>query len=149
MNKLMPSFIALCLILLAFSCNRKNSQLPTKAPQLGDTLSIALNTPFMIPSEDLKLTLLEVKDSRCPKNTNCIRAGEAIASIKAERPGVKQTITLEAKGNCMELSPNCGEEKLALGFRVLLLNIYPYPEDGPKPKDAPVVEAKVIIVKRD
>ena len=135
------AFLSLiCLTLsLTFSCDQKKAG-GESGPQLGDTLSLYQDQAVVIgPKSQLQLTMTQIRESRCPKGTSCIRAGEAIATLQLQKGDEEATIDLEAKGNCMEDSGKCGNSRPSLGYTVQLLNIYPYPGAGQGNKYAKVI----------
>lgn len=97
--------------------------------------SVALATPFelelnktvKISGEDFGVQFNELEESRCPMHTNCIRAGEAFATLAVISKSGTQNVKLEVKAYCYEDDGTCGETKTVMGYKLKLLNIYPYP----------------------
>lgn len=88
------------------------------------------------------ITVKEVKDSRCPKNVNCIRAGEAIAVLNVLiANSSERNIQLCAGADCSarglsenySLHTNNGQKYL-----FTLDSIAPYPMSGVEQKDKKV-----------
>ena len=42
---------------------------------------VKLNEPVAIASEEISILLTSIEEGRCPKDVNCIQAGEATANI--------------------------------------------------------------------
>lgn len=114
--------------------------------KLGETIDIVLNVPVVIESEKLMITFSKNQDSRCPMETNCIRAGEAKATFDLLKMDDKSSVTLESKGFCYETDGSCGSSGTANGYTVKLLNVYPYPGDPKAVKGTPAM-AKIVVTK--
>lgn len=127
----MRILFALSLMVILFSAC---PQVPTQPSgyQLGESIMIGLDETVSIPSANLKLRLTDVKESRCPKNTNCMRAGEAKVMMEVLEIDAIKEINLEGKGLCYDESGKCGNSAKAFGKSVQLLYVYPYPTDGDK-----------------
>lgn len=97
---------------------------------LGETIMLNLNQPVKISSENISILLTGVKDSRCPKEVNCIRAGEAKASIDFGVRDAVSALELESKGLCYKEDGSCGQSTDAQGYKVHLYNVYPYPVES-------------------
>ncbi|MFD2822416.1 hypothetical protein ACFS5M_01970 [Lacinutrix iliipiscaria] len=84
---------------------------------------------------DIELKFVDVlQDSRCPKNVNCIWAGEVVVLVDVFKNGNKTTqkkVTLSPKSHLQDLTGNLfSSEDLSIsGF-----NILPYPVSGTKTK---------------
>ena len=109
-------------------------QVPTQPSgfQLGESIMIGMDETVSIPSANLRLRLTDVKESRCPKNTNCMRAGEAKVMMEVIEIDAVKEINLEAKGMCYDESGKCGNSAKAFNKSIQLLYVYPYPTDGDK-----------------
>ncbi|MBK6903345.1 MAG: hypothetical protein IPH04_11185 [Saprospirales bacterium] len=111
-----PLLLSLSLLLLT-SCQ----------PQLGDVLKIMYSGSQEIPSEGLKITFLDIADSRCPIGVDCITAGEARIELDVEKGGATETLDLTAKGLCEDESGPCGSQVQAMGYNFKLLYVAPHP----------------------
>jgi len=109
-------------------------------PGLGDVLKMAYGKSVEIPSEGLKITFVDVMDSRCPTGVQCIQAGEARVTVEVQKDGASQALELTAKGLCEDPAGPCGSEADALGYRFKLLFVAPYPA-----KDATPVKEKSVL----
>ena len=109
-------------------------QVPTQPSgyQLGESIMIGMDESISIPSEKLKIRLTDVKESRCPKGTDCMRAGEAKVMLEVLELDAISEIKLEAKGLCYEEGGKCGNSAKAFGKTIQLLYVYPYPSEGNK-----------------
>lgn len=138
----MRTFFLLTLIAFLFSaCPTIPSQ--PSGYNLGESIMIGMDEYVSIPSAGIRLRLTDVKDSRCPKGTDCIRAGEAKVMLEVIENDVPKEITLEGKGMCYKESGSCGDSASAYGKNVELLYVYPYPtEENRKDKNYAI---KVIV----
>ena len=132
MKVLLMTAIAFLIGLTA--CGNKKKTMNT-SPNLRDTITIAYGETVQIANEQLLLKLVDVAESRCPQNVNCIRAGEAITTIQIEKGGESDSITLEAKGMCHETDGSCSQAKKMQGYKFHLMEVTPYPGTGPKGKE--------------
>ena len=109
-------------------------QVPTQPSgyQLGESIMIGMDEMVSIPSANLKLRLTDVKESRCPKGTNCMRAGEAKVMMEVVERDAVSEIKLEAEGLCYDEGGKCGNSAKAHGKTIQLLYVYPYPSEGNK-----------------
>ena len=93
---------------------------PVDVPQIGVKIPLGETIHF----KDVVVKFLEVvEDSRCPKYTNCIWAGQAIVLVEVTEKGKaseKVTITFDGKQDTTILS----SEKLMLKG----MSLTPYPE---------------------
>ncbi len=101
--------------------------------QLGEIIEVPINEPITIPSENISIILSDVKESRCPKDVNCIQAGKAVVHIDFAIQDAVYPLKITAKGMCYELDGSCGSTQLAQGYSVKLLAINPYPIGNQKP----------------
>lgn len=95
-----------------------------------------LNQPFTLKvgskallSPGVSVEFLEVmSDSRCPRSVQCIQAGEAIARVE---------LSVSGQNRVLELGTNATVDKPAianaLGYRVELQDLLPYPAVPGKP----------------
>ena len=136
-------------LLLVFTMSgMKKCETPVdgKTVNLSETFELGLEESVMVKGEKIGITFLMNKESRCPENVNCMRAGEAKASFQLTDADGTKDIMLEAQGNCQEQDGSCGESKTAKGYKVKLISISPYPgTDAAKNKDA--VKAKLQVMK--
>ncbi|MEM6964422.1 MAG: hypothetical protein AAF573_06630 [Bacteroidota bacterium] len=113
---------------------------------LGETIMLKPNQPVKIRSENIYLLLTEVKDSRCPKEVNCVRAGEAKVAVDFGVGDAVSALELEAKGLCFKEDGSCGESTDAQGYKVQLYNVYPYPVESTTKEEN--YTAKVMVTKQ-
>ena len=100
---------------------------------MGEIIEVPINEPIKIPSENITLLLSDVKESRCPKEVNCIQAGKAVVYIDVAVQDAVSALKLQAKGLCYEEDGKCGSTQLVQGYNIQLLSINPYPVGGQKP----------------
>lgn len=97
------------------------------SPNLPQPARIQLALGGSTQVDDLTIGLSEVTDSRCPTGAVCIRAGEAIASLWAQRGPAERV-------ERFELTLEVGRPELATkevaGARFTLTAVEPYPTAG-------------------
>lgn len=99
----------------------------------GKPFKLHYNQPLEFADPPIKITFNDLKDSRCPKNTNCIQEGKATATVAVDMKDTDtENITFTAKGLCYNDYDACGTMKRVKGYKVVVYNIYPYPETGVK-----------------
>ena len=125
------SLLPLLLLITARSCDKKIEKPEAVMINFGDTITLAYQQKVFIGAEKLQLTYSNVRDSRCPLDVNCIRAGEAKVSILLEQDGTQETVELEAKGLCTARNGKCGNRVQKMGYDFQLFAADPYPEDNP------------------
>ncbi|MEM9919335.1 MAG: hypothetical protein AAF990_14630 [Bacteroidota bacterium] len=129
------------------TCKQKNKPSETSnLPSLGDTLQVNLDQALTLAKTDVQILFHKFEESRCPLNTNCIREGEAIASVRITQKGKQEEIKLEAKGLCQSDNGKCGQSVSVNGYQYRLLNIYPYPTDT---RDDSTPYLKLIVTKAE
>lgn len=114
------------LLLLATGCPPGQST--------GGTLEIKYGETVEVSGEQMKLTFSGVNDSRCPKDVQCVTAGEAKVTLAVDKGGASETAELIARGLCYQDDGSCGTEANALGYRFKLLSLNPYPEQNANPE---------------
>jgi hypothetical protein len=130
---------------------REGSMLGTVVLAIGALLvqdSVSLGAPFQlavgssarIEDTDLTLRFSEVTgDNRCPKDVNCIVAGEAVVVFEAASGPERARLTFE-------IPPSGGDDADFAGFRVAITELAPEPESG-RPLDPSEYVATVLVVK--
>lgn len=67
-----------------------------RAVRLGDSFSLRVGEAANVEDADVTVTFQQVEsDSRCPKDVNCIRAGEAVVLLALARAGRSAVLELE------------------------------------------------------
>jgi hypothetical protein len=66
---------------------------------LGRTFDVPIHHDAILPAENLRLTFQEVgQDSRCPKNVQCVTAGQAVFTVAFTRGGAAARLTFTELG---------------------------------------------------
>lgn len=103
-----------------------------KAVQRGEPFTIQLGETVHFPDEEANVELRfnrVQRDSRCPANATCVRAGEALADFTLVEGDTTITFTLEVPGLRMEMmEPEEAEFQRVGRFAGALLRLQPYPE---------------------
>ena len=132
-------FIFLTILLSVNACNENSSsntdggsttETPDGTISFGDTIKLYYQESIQFDAST-SVSFTELKDSRCPKDVNCIQAGQAIAKVKVEQKDAEPKIVeMTSKGMCYRDDEGCGTLKRIGGYKVKLFNIYPYPKNG-------------------
>jgi len=100
------------------------------AGTLGQPVQVPIHRALTFDGRDLELYFLRVvSDSRCPKNVNCITAGEAVVILEG-RVGKGAPETLEVRLSGGEGASDTGTWTQYDGYRIRLLELEPYPVAG-------------------
>lgn len=101
-------------------------------PKPSATTTVALRFDETAQHGDLRLSLLDLQDSRCPHGVQCFWEGQVTARIEASR----SDSTSEAAEQ-VELVLRAGVEpevEAAVGHAFRLLRVAPYPREGVTPE---------------
>lgn len=142
--KYLFSIVPLLFLITSRSCDKKVEEVPTL--NFGEVIELAYQDKMMVGDEGLAVTFQSVKDSRCPKGVQCIRAGEAKVELLMEQAGQSGKMMLEAKGLCPDREGKCGNSGSEMGYRIQLLSADPYPEEG-QGKDVSKYTVRVKVTK--
>lgn len=108
--------------LFAAKCGEKVAQFT-----LNENFDLMPGQMMACDCGDMQLTFVEVKDdSRCPKEVNCIRAGEAHVIVKASGANAKDIILEINADNSTNPTQSVG------GYQVQAISLGPYPVNGQK-----------------
>ncbi len=106
-------------------------------PGLGEEFEISIGENVSIKETDLKISMLRISDSRCPLNTNCILQGQASVTFNFFRNDILlRKSVLSYNGENAELFVN--------GYRVYVLGVIPYPEQGRSIEDSEYIVKMVV-----
>ena len=91
------------------------------SPALDQAFTLKAGTSAMLDTENLQVEFAGVlSDSRCPRGTQCITAGEAVLRIwLSKAPAARESRDLKT-------TPNAGEAVYG-AYRIRLLMLDPYP----------------------
>nr|WP_321243110.1 hypothetical protein [uncultured Psychroserpens sp.] len=103
--------------------------------------SIPINTNIKIHDavsfKNVVITFEKVLiDSRCPKDVNCVRAGEAKILLSIIEDGVflkNKEVTIDAEGYIFASTNMCYRMK---NYDIYITELYPYPKSKEKTKEA-------------
>jgi len=133
------------LLVLAMSTVEKcDKEIEGPSAKLNEAFALELDKTILIKEEKIGITFSGKKESRCPVNVNCMRAGEVIASFQVtDANGQTKEVSLELKDNCSEKgTAECGVSTTAMGYKINLMRVDPYPGSGTTP-----VTAKLKVMK--
>lgn len=119
----------LSLFLMFVACSKTNRTViltnsgKTEMLKPGDEIS------FGEENDLIKIRFESLNDSRCPTNTNCVRAGDAVANLTIEDiDQQKQNLTLFIGENSDFKADTIDINIREKPYRVILENVLPYPE---------------------
>lgn len=103
--------------------------IPHNAFANSDLVDAKLNTPFTIKigntaeikSENLKITLTDIEDSRCPTDVTCVWEGEIILHLNLKKGGDK------SKETNLKLRTSQSSEISFESYSISLSKVEPYP----------------------
>ncbi len=122
------------------SVNKCDKGIEGRTVSLNEQFELEVEKTVVVKSEKFGLTFTRLQESRCPKGTSCIRAGEARVNLQVTNSeGNTETLVLESKGNCERQDGSCGETKKVLGYSIQLINVNPYPGTADKSEKSRVV----------
>ena len=94
--------------------------------RIGEPFGLAVGESATLKECDVTLTFDRVaNDSRCPRGTNCIWAGDAEVIVSVAHGGSRSTVTLHASGVSGE-----GAQTLPGGCTVELVGLSPEPDQS-------------------
>lgn len=121
--------IALFFLFTNAGCTNKQDEVSKK---LGDTIKLKANESanFSDNSNSITVKLINIQDSRCPKDVQCIRAGEAIVVLdlkigEEQFNGLKVCIGCEKQMAIMESIEVKAKTKT---YTLQLSSVDPYPQ---------------------
>ena len=100
-------------------------QLPTNLMNTlqEENVEIRLGEDFVIQkgetaiyNHEIRLTLMDIKDSRCPKGMNCFRAGELLVVLFVEQEASNQSITFFLNGGGSVKKGGSNKQSLQQGW---------------------------------
>ncbi len=138
--------LSCCLALLSLmSCNSGTTKLLPYQTQLNQAFDLRYGTTIGLPDEQMEISFEKLTESRCPKDVNCVQAGEGIISLVVKVGNQSEHLVLKAKGLCQD-KPECGEAKSVLNYTLTLMSLDPYPSKVLEDKQKYV--AKMIVTKK-
>jgi hypothetical protein len=134
------TFSLLLSILFLVACGEKSVS-PTHEGSCLHDFSLQKDAQTTI-NNDINVKLIDITDSRCPVNANCIRMGEAQATFRISQGGKTSDVTL-CIGECNGRNKNTDTTTVSVNnhsYRLILKEIQPYPTTEPtgNPKTASV-----------
>lgn len=127
--------------LMAMSCRK-----PVYVP-LGRAVDVHVHQGVKFADSDLDLFFRRVaSDSRCPKNVQCISAGEAVITLEARiMKGPIETFDAKVAGEGADTDTTAAA--VYDGYRVWVVRLEPYPVSG-APADTTMYVATLVVKQR-
>ena len=85
-------------------------------------VTVAIGTPVSVPEEGLAISVVAVKDDRCPVEVQCVWAGHAAVTLLVAKAGASAEITI---GTPAPASMKLPSEATYGSYRFALLNLEP------------------------
>jgi len=129
----MKSLLLIIILLATSSGFAQDSIHVTKVNPPRLVTKLQLGKSYQLGNLDFKFAEV-LQDSRCPKNVNCIWAGEVVISIDVFENGNKinqKKLSISAKSYIQNLLGNLFKSE---GLTVSVFNVLPYPVSGKKTK---------------
>lgn len=127
-------------LLIFLNCSNKT--MGTKN-ELNQQIEIKYGNSIDLKSEGLIISFLDIQDSRCPKEVNCMTEGKAKVQLQIQGKELNETIELVAKGLCFKTDGSCGTEAMVNDYKVKLFTVNPYPLKKTASKEKYVVAIEV------
>lgn len=130
-------FLQLGILMSVFDCAPTSSS-AVVAPSIGEPFSLAVGESASVKGANLSLTFTAVtQDSRCPKDANCIVAGEAIVVLEALSGDARTDLSFK-------VPPDGGDAKGLEELTITITELDPQTESGKRIEPASYV-AKVVV----
>lgn len=114
-----------------------------QSARVGRELKIRAGRSVTFKGEDLRLRFLRVaEDSRCPKNVECVWAGNAAVLVEVGAKGGGRSRTLRLNTNA---SPERPAEAKHGAYTVRLVALGPYPRDARKIRQGEYTAALLVV----
>jgi hypothetical protein len=126
---------------MACGSDGETMESPSSFPEarLGEAFSLRVGDTVLISGTSLTITFRRVEnDSRCPRDVNCIRAGEAEVVLHLESGGGQGTELV------LEVPPEGGAEADFRGFEIRIEELNP-PAEAEKKIDPSAYVATMIV----
>lgn len=91
--------------------------------QTNEKISVQINQQKTLPKSKLKIKFVSlIEDSRCPKGTQCIQAGNA---------RIRFIVSKDGKSDMPELGTNLNPRAIVFaGYEIKLIGLTPYPANN-------------------
>ncbi len=118
-------------MLILISCTNKlpdrNTSSQTPSSEFGEILSLKFGESLLVGNENLEISFLDIQDSRCPQDVNCMTEGKAKVQLQVKGKDLNETVQIVAKGLCYKTDGSCGTEATVNSYKVQMINVDPYP----------------------
>ena len=82
-------------VLFAVSACAESQRTETQAGQVAPyTVTVAIGAPASVPEEGLSISVVSIKDDRCPVEVQCVWAGHAGVTLQVSKGGAAAEITI-------------------------------------------------------
>ena len=97
--------------------------MPAMAKRQTETVKVQVNTEKRSSKSKLAIRFVEmVEDSRCPRDVNCVWAGNAKIKVRVSKNGRSHDLTLDTNGQ--------SQSAVAEGYSIKLLGLTPEPRSN-------------------
>ena len=113
----MKGFVASLMLMLAVGV------MPTIAKPQTESFKVQVNKEKRAPKSRLSIRFLEmVEDSRCPRDVNCVWAGNAKIKIRVSKNGRSHELTMDTNGKA--------QTAVAEGYQITFTGLTPEPRSN-------------------
>ncbi len=142
MKIILGLFLASLFIIISCTNKLPDGKTTNQSPanEFGKVLFLKYGESLLVGKENIKISFLDIKESRCPKGVNCITEGKAKVQLQIQGKDLNETIQLVAKGLCYKIDGSCGNEVMANEYKFQMINVDPYPVQKPVTKEENVVK---------
>ena len=97
--------------------------MPTMAARQTESLKVQINMEKRAPKSKLSVRFVElVEDSRCPRDVNCVWAGNAKIKVRVTKNGRSHELTLDTNGQ--------KQSAVAEGYSIKFTGLTPEPRSN-------------------
>ena len=97
--------------------------MPSLAKRQGESVKVQINTEKRASQNKLNIRFVElVEDSRCPRDVNCVWAGNAKIKIRVSKNGRSHDLTMDTNGKA--------QTAVAEGYQLKFVGLTPEPRSN-------------------
>ena len=127
----MKKSIITLMFFACIACDKKNEETPTIQEQTVNA-AYRQTTSVTIPGKALVVNVLELKESRCPIDVNCVQAGSADIDLSISDGTNKTNVPVSFKDD----NKASGHQTFTLGnqtYSLVIHEVLPHPESTKTP----------------
>jgi len=113
-----PTLLGLIVFAALDACVRTTAVTEPELVTGGEGV-LAVGATLRVSGTDVRIGVEQIADSRCPADVTCVRAGEAVVSLRLSGAGADRRDTLRIGGEPRQTSYGAHE--------IMLVDVRPYP----------------------